>query len=643
MHLVIFALAELDYSQINTFLRSKKIECALVFYTDSANFDAASICCNETRKFLLSREDLLETATDTFFEWIDFIRTAAGRTEDPMLGKVRLLGHSVINFTRFSQKKSSKTPIHNIFQYKAALSEYEKYLDKETKNKVTGVLFNGNPVIARALQESISCIFPNAYLYPQKTDRAKSIKQQWKKVFKYCRNYISLVGTLWRLKKLKLQSNGNLAIESLADKVVITTDDWWHIRSSGSDIESTYWPELTAQMKARSINIEWGFILDPRDLTSINSDLRSKVEASLVKQDPGLSGLFSLTIKLFRLLLRYIYSRRGIVRVLQKADAYAGLTLSELAIDDLDSVIVNSSEYIFTSLRIVALVESISPIAILERKPFNTFGKLVILSIQGQSRVLGIQHGVVNDKQIGYQFSKIELDSNLNTNAMNLIPSKMLVFGERVYRKLVYSNFPKERVSIIGNLKYGSLIQNLAAVDLSSESGSPKVLLVALQSGVSETNLMATVVASAIKEYAYMSIVIRGHPNHLDMVNYAFEVLVAQGIEKKRISISKDSNVFSALASVDCVLCHSSTLIFDSLLSNVPVILLAGCGNENDNRLFQGSGCFRSFSTADELKEILSSGILINNESKCIDLIRKNFASEGNPFDLLAKELHQVD
>ena len=129
-------------------------------------------------------------------------------------------------------------------------------------------------------------------------------------------------------------------------------------------------------------------------------------------------------------------------------------------IDEIDSLML--SKYLVSHLLSILssrLEDKLKPIAVIERKPFNDYGRMVISGFT-QTKIIGIQHGILNEKQIGILQVEQELSRAFSPLCICPQPDVFFAYGRRVAKRMIKFGYPKNRVYLTGNMNYDTRLAN---------------------------------------------------------------------------------------------------------------------------------------------------------------------------------------
>jgi hypothetical protein len=543
----------------------------------------------------------------------------------PMIGD----NLSIFWLTGLSQKKYSKTKLVRAFEYSVALRRIINFYKGQFTDKtltLSCVDVDIHEVFSEFLkEESARYGFEFSKFDPSFRRKLTENVKNLAKAIVSVKSYFSLILYYRRIYKKKYF----VGDEAPKKVMAIVVDNSWELKSKNGKIFSLYWPNLSEVGSCRGYEIVWIPLLELTD-----PEVRLKIERIL--KNNILTGEITKD-QIFHHFKGWVNS---LVYLFKDKSAYTrcildGFDFTSLIDKEINSLLFSGYlKYSFFYSLIKNTADNVD--VFLERKPFNAVGRVLIYASEG-TPVIGIQHGIVNNSQLGYVFTDSELDISPRTTRMDRcqVPTRMAVFGERLYERMVSYNYPRNWLSIIGDMKFrlddyekclpGKLQTNKCMFVIQyDESFVDKWLPIVARSLFSRGDSCA-------------QLIIKPHPQDIDAGERAKNLLVNLGYNPKYITISTESFI-SAVEKVEFVVSHSSTSIIESLLKGKPVCLIKDDSFENDNSLFESSGCCYSFSGEDSFRDALHQ--ISNTKVGLWDNLRYRFLSynlenlRNDPYEL---------
>jgi len=515
--------------------------------------------------------------------------------------------------TGLSQKKPSKTKVVAAYEYAKSID----YLLKKSKGMLAGssiILICPDFEIEKVLSNFLSkkkCDYGFSYVKPKRNFNHKLLSGV-RPAIKLAVSVLAYFKFLFYINKNMLRKKKRT--NNVNKKILAVVDNDWELRLNDGCVDSMYWPNLSDKAKNHGYTIVWLPLIRLKD-----ANIRKNVESILASEAPGMkisiAEIFSHFQHLFLNIL-FLLRKGGVF----KSCVISGVDLGSIIKVEAQNVVLSGSlkNSLFYSL--IKSAGKNTELAI-ERKPFNALGRVLLYACD-QIPVIGIQHGIVNNSQLGYLFTSVELDTIPRTQRYDRcqVPDVLAVFGERILDRMVANNYRKEWLSILGDMKFNSADY----VSTMPEKFSVKKCMFVLQYDEKFLNRWLPVVAETIlgsrAEKAHL--VIKPHPQDVGLGNAGKNLLVSLGYNKNLISVSTEPFV-AAVDNVDVIVSHSSTAIIEALYRAKPVLLISDNCYENDNSLFQSLRCCFPFSDAFGLSESLRK--LENISVDDWDAARKEF------------------
>jgi len=262
--------------------------------------------------------------------------------------------------------------------------------------------------------------------------------------------------------------------------------------------------------------------------------------------------------------------------------------------------------------------------------------------------LIGIQHGALGGT-IDYPYFHIEEHINRQdyTNS-NLLPhffsfpNKTIVWSEKIKSDLIKrGRYPQKSLSVIGNMVKDKK-QKESAIDkgiLRKRHNLPadkKIILLAIRTGgkglSKEFDLSClNMVYSISKKESEFFILSKLHPlEKFELYNRAKKDL---NIVSDKLIITKKINIKTAILISDIVISVRSTIIFEAMEHNKPVIVINPENSDLDALEFSKTGAVFYAKNHNEMKPILEdilknslSENMVKNQHKCIE----EFLGENN-------------
>ena len=572
-------------------------------------------------------QEVEEEAREHFFSWMDQVREK--KINDISIKELFLLNSEISLwwFTGIAQKKPSKTIAYDIFISYQKFLKTIPYLEKEIQGKSYEVNFiGGNHFTRKAFEgavEKIPSFSKNGILKNKRIFPRKILKTNIKSYFLQSR-WVLLIRNLIISGKTAMSFLGSKIIYSEPELIeeskpvlIATTNSIWEFQVDSENIEKInhiYWPNLRQKLLYSNINLIW-LVSEMKGDRTIRAKINKQFGSFRATLWPGFKVWFSLFKNLWNL-------HRSFQKVfahnfdINKNFYYDSLNLYPLLKNDFRYLIYGKYlEYGFLLKSFENSFNKIKPIGILERKPFNDFGRLVI-GASGNFPVFGIQHGIVNNKQIGYLFSTHEISQKKDMVKFCPLPDKMLVFGERMKNRMVKNGYPSDSIKKIGDLKYDNLFQenqSRTEYHYSKKNSKPLTLLLILQYSAQEIKRWSKLVSQGIlhsEKEIYLRI--KPHPQHNDNLgDLAKNTAIKEGISPDNIDVFL-GNIFQAIHDSDLVVLHSSTAGIDALICGKPILLIEEDDLENDNELYKNSNIGFVVSTYQDLSNYIQ--LFLSNE-----------------------------
>lgn len=559
---------------------------------------------SKSKIFSLNISGDVTEAKKSYFEWLDNLRNFYEK-KDGVKWTHTILNTFFLNLSNISEKKSNKTYCLHIFQSKIAL---DRFFD-ENKNifKSANIVFDliGSIEMCYALKPYLVNSFSNSvFFFNSKRESMWNYILVIKKYFFIFISNLKLIYSFY-LKLVKIKNSNSLANNSWkidTNKIAFTVDDDKEIIIEDSNISSRYFPSMENLLNKNNV----GFI---------PLILESKPSHKFLEKNTYKISLFYQKLSSFQFLIIHFKSLEYILKSAiilmhsifsKKNNSFNFNHNRYMFIFNLLNLMSRSLNICTRYYRITNFLKRANVDVLVERKPFSSSGRISILASRGNCISVGLQHGVVNNNQLGYSFTSKELDKNRFFNIYDVLPDKMFVFGERMKSHLLKQNFPPNKIIISGNFKYNNRF--FKRFDGCHDISDKTQFLYIMQCGGEELKCHLDILIGALFYFKHINLVIRPHPLRSYLLNEAFSHLDNLSFPAERISVSNSSNIFDAFDHGTIVFSHSSTSILDSIYAGVPVVILDITSIENNNSLFIESESFVSVKDSHELISYLSKG-----------------------------------
>ena len=607
--LLVFVFSEEDLSSLFKLIKNSSYN--KVFLINLSGFEFEKIESSFELQINILTPDTseknFEQAKRDYFTWLDLVAITelqSGKTVKDIL----LLDNELSAWwlSGLSQKKMNKTAGFGIFFQHSLIKSIVKDLNKfKTAQELDFCLIGADYYSYHALLTAIPDLFLGAK-HVSHFEQVIKPPLSSNTILMVLRSVQATIGLMSSIFIDWVICLFDKSIHKQPVLAVTTNDTWEFSYSEKGSLENQYWPGLVDKLNSEGIRVAW-LVTNFGKNHDVVFALRKMYRSDRAKMWPGC--FCCMKIFIYWLMQLSVFRKAFITGAYQRKEfSFESMNLFPLLKDDLRKVMYRGfPEHLFLKKAFTTAFRKLKPIAILERKPFNEFGRLVI-SASKEFKVLGIQHGVVNDHQVGYLFTDHEVGNNQKNNAIKYcpVPDKMLVFGQRLYSRMVKYGYPKDWIQIIGDIKYDSVFEKVNTGHVRQTfQGPPFKILLCLQYTEKVVIRWAKLVAEGIlKSSENVELIIKPHPRQLDMGIVAKEKAIQAGLAPDRVKIST-SDIFSVLEEVDMVAVHSSTVGMDAIVYKRPLILIEQKNLENDNQVYKDSGLALIISSSDQLAEIV--------------------------------------
>jgi len=248
----------------------------------------------------------------------------------------------------------------------------------------------------------------------------------------------------------------------------------------------------------------------------------------------------------------------GILRMVSE-DVWSSWVSSEL----FRSILIESSMN-----RAVALLR---PKALCYRLEFQPFEYAILNACKGRTTTVGLQHAAVSKNFLSYVFPDGALKSG-----DPLVPDYIFATGESSKQLLVAGGYPASRISIVGPLRYESLLEYVRAIQPKSKlrrelrlPESRRIIFIAASLLYEETASMVRSLLEAIRgRESELFLMIKTHPSVPMGERLKPDLMAAMGTEGFRI-VEGVVSFYDYLYVSDVVLMTGSTLGVEAIALGV--------------------------------------------------------------------------
>lgn len=267
------------------------------------------------------------------------------------------------------------------------------------------------------------------------------------------------------------------------------------------------------------------------------------------------------------------------------------------------------------------IIESKKPDVVAMADETRAFGR-ALYHVCKSNRIptVGIQHGVIS-VGLRCKHSKGEISDDIGPNICP-IADRTAVYGLKDREFLMQNFYPKEKVVVTGSQRYDVLVhakkifnksKTCKRLDL-DENKKIVTLFTSTDSKQEDTALLKAVFKAAV-QFPELQLVIKTHPHKGKDPVYGE---VAKEFNSKALII-RDINTFELLNATDIVLVYSSTVGFEAMILDKPVIMINLSG-QPDKVPYAESGA--ALGVYDE-KDLAPAIKNILNDKKIKDKLKK--------------------
>ena len=666
MKISLLNIADLD--KIKSKIDGQKNHIDVYYHISNLKYDSSDIKKIFFEKnFIVNRCDALiinESNQKKFtLEYISFLHD---------LGKVDILKNSLKNYfsfnneislwwlTKLSQKKKNKTIIPRYMEIIFLIKELvilnlkkknkkEIFIlsdDKEVISLIKKVLFNN-------LREKFDLTIKEYVTYYNNLQNFKRlfffIKQKFINFIAILKNWSYLIKLFFFLKKLHISEEVNkgeaLLFVDLEDLTVVD-----------NKLYNRYFPNLKENFLKKNTVLNYIYVNKNSIITSDIDKFKNKISINYFNHYqhlyPGVKSfliLFVSSIKWF-IFTKLLFLSKNFREVTKYHDA----SLKKYILQDFYQLAqIDGPKLIFKFLCWKKLIKKLQPSAVIYRKEFNSFGRIISAAAHKKTLMIGVQHGIVNDDQYGYIYKSEEIDNKpaVNSNFVKYCPCPdvVAVFGNRMKEIMTSYGFPEEKISVIGSLRHLVLKKNtypltnfkirqdtLIKHDIPYQKKIITLICGFPEIGAKHLDMM--IQASKIHENEIFFI-IKPHPLMIEKTERFINLI----LEKHSFHNYKflTGKIEEVLYMSDIAIVHSSTVGLDSIFLGVPVIIIND-GLENNN-VYRSSKAFFEAQNPKNLNTLFSKIFDKNFDREKWNSDRTKFLdyhlmnSSINPYDKLIK------
>jgi len=279
----------------------------------------------------------------------------------------------------------------------------------------------------------------------------------------------------------------------------------------------------------------------------------------------------------------------------EKSLIYDEMSISDLVKQDIDYLFKTFKAYTAITLIETAkkIIEHEQPQIIVMHDEYGAL-QLAFLKAAKEKGIptVSLQHGLITDNLLPY-FHKLEHIKNKNKSLIFPLPDRMCVWSEESRKNLLEKgNFPPSIPIVTGDPKVDFLSKVIKSFDvdeirkkLKIKEGK-RIILFATENlpKKEEQEIIAKSVISTFKSLKDVHLIIKPHPNELDISLY--QNLISK-FELLEYSIITDINLYELLFVSDLVILSYSTVGVEAMRMGKPVISLNLLGLHDDALIIQ--------------------------------------------------------
>jgi surface carbohydrate biosynthesis protein (TIGR04326 family) len=562
--------------------------------------------------------------------------------------------------TKLSQRKKSKTKIPRYMELLFLLKELTNLFSKKKNKKEIFIIFDDREYVSLTkealsnnLKGKFDLIIKEYVAHDKNIQNIKKLINSIKKKINLpviLKNWLSLIKLFFFLKKIYNPYNKD------KDKTLLFVDTE-DLSVINNKIHNRYFPNLKKEFLKRGLAFNTIYVNKDKIINKIEDKLKYKEKINYLNHYqhlyPGVKDFLSLFFSSIKWLIftRLLFLSKNF----KEASKYFNTSLQRYILQEFHILAqIDGPILIFNFLCWKNLIKKLQPRAVIYRKEFNSFGRIISAAACKNTLMIGVQHGIVNDDQYGYKYKKEEIDNN-SAVASNFVkycpcPDIVAVFGKRMEEFMTSYGFPKNKISLIGSLKYDGILKKYTYPSINFRIKQKilkcyhipkkfKIITLICQWPQVSANHLKMIIQSS-KYYAYEAfVIIKPHPLMKEKTIRSINLI----LKKFKFNNYKfiEDKIEKVLYISDVTIIHSSTAGLDSLVLGTPVILLGG-GLYN-NSIYKNSPAFYKAHNSKDLGILFSKIFDTNFDKKNWNNSRVRFLNHHlmnlkiNAHDKLAK------
>jgi len=368
--------------------------------------------------------------------------------------------------------------------------------------------------------------------------------------------------------------------------------------------------------------------LDPIWICLSNNRLmdRQTYAASCKYIENDYGSLFSGWGVVFDLLVRnlnwiFLFTKLFLVKKIQNRCKYRGVNMGFLLYSDYKNLCFgHAASLLYYRRTFQTAFKRLRPRAVLYRKEFNAIGRIISSAAIWGCKMISVQHGIVNKRQIGYLYRSNEIDERGAAVADHVyhcpVPDYVTVFGKRMVDYMSSAGFWKHKIRPIGSLRHDAVVNhylinkgNGKNLDLWQKHrrylamGEEDFVLLLCTQWQEQAGDWFEMVVCAIRQLGIECIfVVKPHPQYPETA-----ALIKEKAEELDFSSFRvmTCDLHKLAFCSDVVVTHSSTAVLDAILLRTPVILIQQEDLPNDNTVFTEAQVGESAETLEDMVRAL--------------------------------------
>jgi len=299
----------------------------------------------------------------------------------------------------------------------------------------------------------------------------------------------------------------------------------------------------------------------------------------------------------------------------------------ELSFREADRLVSREAAFVRATIPLArAAIDAIRPKTVLVECGYSPSHMVVQIAAKELGiPVLELQHGLISDQSLGYQFG-IRNDSTLEDSPF---PHKILVFGDH-FKHLLMTN-PYIREDMIVSAGYPHLWLSLHGHQNSSGAMSESILITS-QPGLGE---FWSDFAVEVARKAGQRVTIKPHPAEMDRIGSIFHNALSSGVVDV---IADQSSLYELLSHAEFHLSVGSTSHLEAIAFGVKDIAVCAGGMENQFTFLRQLG-LPFASNADEVVQIMRNYPDIEPIKRYVS--EKVFSLHKNPLEVMASVIQR--